>query len=95
MGPAQFLPSTWNLFADRLKNLLGQTADPWAIKDSFTASALYLSDLGASAQTTTAESQTQLTIIMARETSREFIPAVLCRAICIQTLLTMLQCTDF
>jgi membrane-bound lytic murein transglycosylase B/uncharacterized coiled-coil protein SlyX len=57
MGPAQFIASTWNLFADRLKALLGQTADPWAIKDSFTASALYLSDLGASAQTTSAESK--------------------------------------
>jgi len=57
MGPAQFIASTWNLFADRLRALLGQTADPWAIKDSFTASALYLSDLGASAQTTAAESR--------------------------------------
>ena len=55
MGPAQFIASTWNLFADRLKKILGQTADPWAIKDSFTASALYLYDLGASKQTTSAE----------------------------------------
>jgi peptidoglycan hydrolase CwlO-like protein len=57
MGPAQFIPSTWALFADRLKNLLGQTADPWAIKDSFTAAGLYLADLGATAQTSTAESK--------------------------------------
>ena len=57
MGPAQFIASTWNLFSDRLKSLLGQTADPWAIKDSFTAAALYLSDLGASAQTTASESK--------------------------------------
>ncbi len=55
MGPAQFIASTWNLFADRLKGLLGQTADPWAVRDSFTAAALYLSDLGASAQTPAAE----------------------------------------
>jgi peptidoglycan hydrolase CwlO-like protein len=27
MGPAQFIPSTWNLFADRLKALLGRPAD--------------------------------------------------------------------
>jgi membrane-bound lytic murein transglycosylase B len=57
MGPAQFIPSTWNLFTDRLKKLLGQTADPWGVKDSFTASGLYLSDLGASAQTAAAESK--------------------------------------
>ena len=57
MGPAQFIPSTWNLFVDRLRTILGQAADPWAIKDSFTASALYLSDLGASAQTKSAESK--------------------------------------
>jgi membrane-bound lytic murein transglycosylase B len=56
MGPAQFIASTWNLFADRLKTLLGQTADPWGIRDSFTASGLYLSDLGASAQTPAKES---------------------------------------
>ena len=55
MGPAQFIPSTWNLFADRLKSLLGRTADPWAIKDSFTAAGLYLADLGAGAQTVAAE----------------------------------------
>lgn len=55
MGPAQFIASTWNLFAGRLKTLLGTTADPWGIKDSFTAAALYLSDLGASAKTMSAE----------------------------------------
>lgn len=55
MGPAQFIPSTWMLFQDRLTSLLGKSPDPWVIKDSFTASALYLSDLGASAQTTSAE----------------------------------------
>jgi len=57
MGPAQFIASTWNLFADRLKVLLGQTADPWGVKDSFTAAGLYLADLGASAKTTASESK--------------------------------------
>ena len=55
MGPAQFIASTWQLFTDRLQSLLGKAGDPWAIKDSFTASALYLSDLGAKAQTASAE----------------------------------------
>lgn len=45
MGPAQFIPSTWVLYVDKLKNVLGWTANPWAIKDSFAAAALYLSEL--------------------------------------------------
>jgi hypothetical protein len=55
MGPAQFIPSTWNLFISRLTKILGKSPDPWEIKDSFFASALYLSDLGASKQTASAE----------------------------------------
>ncbi len=47
MGPAQFIPSTWKLFEDRLATLLGYEANPWAPKDAFMASALYLADLGA------------------------------------------------
>jgi len=45
MGPAQFLPATWKIFIDRLKDKLGHTADPWAVQDSFAASAMYLYDL--------------------------------------------------
>ena len=56
MGPAQFIPSTWMLYDDRLKTLLGRSPDPWGVKDSFTASGLYLADLGASAQTAAKES---------------------------------------
>jgi membrane-bound lytic murein transglycosylase B len=47
MGPAQFIPSTWKLFEDRLQNILGYFANPWAPKDAFMASAIYLTDLGA------------------------------------------------
>jgi len=57
MGPAQFIPSTWNLFTDRLKAILGTAPDPWGVKDSFTAAGLYLADLGASAQTIATESK--------------------------------------
>jgi len=46
MGPAQFIPTTWKIFETRLKNLLGHDADPWAPKDAFMASAMYLTDLG-------------------------------------------------
>jgi hypothetical protein len=82
MGPAQFIASTWALFADRLKVLLGHTADPWALKDSFTASALYLSDLGASAQTTSAESAAASRYYGG---SSSYARQVLARAACIQT----------
>ena len=47
MGPAQFIPPTWTLFETRLKNVLGHEASPWSPKDAFTASAMYLTDLGA------------------------------------------------
>ncbi len=47
MGPAQFIPSTWQLFAARLKAALGHYANPWAPEDAFMASSLYLTDLGA------------------------------------------------
>lgn len=57
MGPAQFIPSTWNLFTDRLRAILGSAPNPWGIKDSFTAAALYLSDLGASSKTASSESR--------------------------------------
>ena len=47
MGPAQFIPTTWKLFEGRLKVALGYEADPWAPRDAFFASAMYLTDLGA------------------------------------------------
>lgn len=56
MGPAQFIPSTWNLFKDRIANAVGKKrADPWNPMDAFMASAIYLGDLGASYQTYSAE----------------------------------------
>ncbi|MFA5931916.1 MAG: lytic murein transglycosylase [Candidatus Paceibacterota bacterium] len=47
MGPAQFIPSTWKMFASRLQNILGHYANPWSPHDAFMASAMYLTDLGA------------------------------------------------
>ena len=49
MGPAQFIPSTWNIYAGQIQELLHKDtiANPWNIQDSFLASALYLKKLGA------------------------------------------------
>lgn len=82
MGPAQFIPSTWNLFTGQLKNLLGQAADPWGIKDSFVASGLYLADLGASAQTASKESSAASRYYGG---SSAYARSVMSRASCIQT----------
>lgn len=55
MGPAQFIPSTWMGYRSRLGVILGRPANPWIIRDSFLASGLLLSDLGARSQTTQGE----------------------------------------
>jgi peptidoglycan hydrolase CwlO-like protein len=69
MGPAQFIPSTWALYAgypkpsytydsskDRVGRLTGDTPpNPWVPKDALMASALYLTDSGADQQTPAAE----------------------------------------
>ena len=47
MGPAQFLPSTWMGYRDRVAAILGRPADPWLIRDAFLASAVKLSAAGA------------------------------------------------
>lgn len=57
MGPAQFIPSTWKLFESRLEDILGYFANPWAPKDAFMASGIYLSDLGAVGNSASAQSK--------------------------------------
>ncbi len=52
MGPAQFIPSTWKLYEEKIKTQTNKSyADPWNLKDAFTAAGLYLKDLGGGKQT--------------------------------------------
>jgi membrane-bound lytic murein transglycosylase B len=57
MGPAQFIPSTWKLFEERLKTMLGYEANPWSPRDAFMASSMYLTDLGAVGTSTSAQNK--------------------------------------
>jgi len=50
MGPAQFIPTTWSAYAGKVKEITGKSADPWDIRDSFLAAALYLKKYGADSQ---------------------------------------------
>ncbi|MFA6585653.1 MAG: hypothetical protein WCS86_00630 [Candidatus Paceibacterota bacterium] len=57
MGPAQFIPSTWKIFENRLEDILGHFANPWSPRDAFMASAMYLTDLGAIGSSTSAQNK--------------------------------------
>lgn len=48
MGPTQFIPSTWNLLANKVASAMGKTtADPWNAADAIMASAMLLQGNGA------------------------------------------------
>lgn len=58
MGPGQFIPSTWMLIKDRVARAAGHPgtfANPWNNLDAFTATAIYVADLGAAGGTREAE----------------------------------------
>jgi len=56
MGPAQFIPSTWQGIKNRVASALGiKNADPWYAKDAFMASAIFLKDLGGVGDSYTAQ----------------------------------------
>ena len=56
MGPAQFIPSTWVLYENLIKNALGiDVPDPWRARDAFMAAGFLLKDNGAKANSYSAE----------------------------------------
>lgn len=56
MGPAQFIPSTWNIMINQIRSATGkQTPDPWNARDAIMASAILLKNNGAAAGTYEAE----------------------------------------
>ncbi|MBI5133932.1 MAG: transglycosylase SLT domain-containing protein [Candidatus Taylorbacteria bacterium] len=58
MGPAQFIPSTWQLYQKRIAKGLGisvEETNPWNPEHAIMAASYYLGDLGAGLQTYSAE----------------------------------------
>ncbi len=47
MGPAQFIPSTWMGYKDKVSALTGKPANPWDLRDAFVAAAVKLGNDGA------------------------------------------------
>lgn len=53
MGPAQFMPTTWSIYKEKIEKFLAKNekpANPWRVKDAFLAAGLYLADWGAGSQ---------------------------------------------
>lgn len=56
MGPAQFLPTTWLAYEQRIAQLTGHhPPDPWDIEDAFTAAGIKLAQGGANTRVREAE----------------------------------------
>ncbi len=58
LGPAQFLPSTWLAYEERVTELTGhRPPNPWNIEDAFMASAIKLANGGATSKDKTGETR--------------------------------------
>lgn len=77
MGPAQFLPTTWLRFDERVAGLTGHNPpNPWNTEDAFTAAAIFLADAGADLQTTAGETMAAKTYISGKPNCAK----VICRS---------------
>src|SRR3989344_3560803 len=74
MGPAQFLPSTWLRFENKVSSLTGHNPpSPWNVEDAFTASAVFLASAGANKQTNAGEIAAAKTYISGRASCTSYI----------------------
>jgi peptidoglycan hydrolase CwlO-like protein len=74
MGPAQFLPTTWLRFSDRVAELTGHNPpNPWDTSDAFTAAAIFLADAGADQQTTAGETMAAKTYISGQPNCSKYV----------------------
>lgn len=56
MGPAQFIPSTWNIYKDQVAKVTGHApSSPWSNADAFVATGLYLRDAGGASDVVAAQ----------------------------------------
>jgi hypothetical protein len=86
MGPAQFIPSTWQGIKNRVASALGiKTPDPWYAKDAFMASALFLKDLGGVGNSYTAQIKAACKYYGSGGTSCSYGKQVMARVTKIQT----------
>lgn len=61
MGPAQFMPTTWQLYRKKISTITGNNPpSPWDPKDAFVASSLLLKDNGAVANNSNSERKAAL-----------------------------------
>jgi peptidoglycan hydrolase CwlO-like protein len=91
MGPAQFIPSTWVLYVDRIKKAIGiTTPNPWNPEHAFVAASLLLTDNGAVYGSYTAEQNAACKYYSGRSCSsssvaRSYGTQVMAKATMIQT----------